>query len=69
MVAAPLLILSFGATFVIMTGSIDLSVGAVVSASCVIFGITFPALGNWSIVAAIAFGFVAGASMACCSRG
>ncbi len=60
MVAAPLLILSFGATFVIMTGSIDLSVGAVVSASCVIFGITFPVLGNWSIVAAIAFGFVAG---------
>ena len=59
-VAAPLLILSFGATFVIVTGSIDLSVGAIVSASCVIFGMTFPSLGNWSILVALAFGFVAG---------
>lgn len=60
MVASPLLILSFGATFVIMTGSIDLSVGAIVSASCVIFGMTFPTLGNWSVVIAIGFGFIAG---------
>jgi len=59
-VAAPLLILSFGATFVIVTGSIDLSVGAIVSASCVIFGMTFPTLGNWSVIAAIVFGLVAG---------
>lgn len=58
--AAPLLCLSLGATFVIVTGSIDLSVGAVVSASCVIYGLTFPELGNWSILAAVIFGFVAG---------
>jgi ribose transport system permease protein len=60
-VASPLLILSFGATFVIITGSIDLSVGAIVSASCVIFGTTFPVLGNWSLLLAVAFGFAAGA--------
>ncbi|HTO21193.1 MAG TPA: ABC transporter permease [Spirochaetia bacterium] len=59
-VAAPLLCLSLGATFVIITGSIDLSVGAIVSASCVIYGTTFPVLGNWSIVVAVAFGFLAG---------
>ena len=58
--AAPLLTLSFGATFVIMTGSIDLSVGAIVSAACVIYGTTFPVLGNWSILVAVIFGFVAG---------
>jgi ribose/xylose/arabinose/galactoside ABC-type transport system permease subunit len=60
MVAAPLLTLSFGATFVIMAGSIDLSVGAIVSAACVIYGTLFPILGNWSILAAVLFGFVAG---------
>lgn len=59
-VAGPLLCLSLGATFVIVTGAIDLSVGAIVSASCVIYGMTFPMLGNWSIVAALAFGFAAG---------
>ncbi|HUX13257.1 MAG TPA: ABC transporter permease [Spirochaetia bacterium] len=58
--AAPLLCLSLGATFVIVTGSIDLSVGAIVSASCVIYGLTFPELGNWSLLAAVSFGFVAG---------
>jgi ribose transport system permease protein len=58
--AAPLLCLSLGATFVIVTGSIDLSVGAIVSASCVIYGMTFPTLGNWSMLAALGFGFVAG---------
>ena len=58
--AAPLLTLSFGATFVILTGSIDLSVGAVVSAACVIYGMTFPVIGNWSILVAVLFGFVAG---------
>ena len=60
LVAAPLLTLSFGATYVIMAGSIDLSVGAIVSASCVIYGTTFPILGNWSILVAVVFGFVAG---------
>jgi ribose/xylose/arabinose/galactoside ABC-type transport system permease subunit len=58
--AAPLLCLSLGATFVIVTGAIDLSVGAIVSASCVIYGLTFPVLGNWSVLAALGFGFVAG---------
>ena len=58
--AAPLLALSFGATYVIMAGSIDLSVGAIVSAACVIYGMTFPILGNWSILVAVLFGFVAG---------
>ena len=60
LVAAPLLSLSFGATYVIMAGSIDLSVGAIVSAACVIYGTTFPILGNWSIIVAVLFGFVAG---------
>ena len=60
MAAAPLLCLSFGATFVVVTGAIDLSVGAIVSASCVIYGMTFPALGNWSLLASIAFGCLAG---------
>jgi ribose/xylose/arabinose/galactoside ABC-type transport system permease subunit len=59
-VAAPLLCLSLGATFVIVTGAIDLSVGAIVSASCVIYGMTFPELGNWSILVALFFGFAAG---------
>ena len=59
-VAAPLICLSLGATFVIVTGAIDLSVGAIVSASCVIYGMTFPELGNWSILVAVLFGFVAG---------
>lgn len=67
--AAPLLTLSFGATFVILTGSIDLSVGAVVSAACVIYGMTFPVIGNWSILVAVLFGFVAVASTASCSSG
>jgi ribose transport system permease protein len=58
--AAPLLCLSLGATFVIVTGSIDLSVGAVVSAACVFYGMTFPVLGNWSLLLAVGFGFVAG---------
>jgi len=60
LVAAPLLTLSCGATCVIMTGSIDLSVGAIVSAACVIYGTTFPVLGNGSILVALVFGFVAG---------
>lgn len=58
--AAPLLCLSLGATFVIITGSIDLSVGAIVSAACVIYGTTFPVLGNWSMIVAVLFGFAAG---------
>jgi len=60
MAAAPLLCLSLGATFVIVTGAIDLSVGAIVSASCVIYGLSFPSMGNWSLLAALLFGLVAG---------
>jgi ribose transport system permease protein len=58
--AAPLLVVSFGVTFVLMIGSIDLSVGAICSCACVIYGMTFPTLGNMSMLAAILFGLIAG---------
>ena len=58
--AAPLLVVSFGVTFVLIIGSIDLSVGAICSCACVIYGMTFQTLGNWSMLAAVLFGLVAG---------
>ncbi len=59
--AAPLLAISLGVTFVLLVGSVDLSVGAICSCACVITGTLFEFAGNWSIPIAIAFGAVAGA--------
>lgn len=55
-----LLIMSIGVTFILIIGSIDLSVGAVSSAAAVIFVMTLPALGGVSIPLTLLFGAFTG---------
>jgi ribose transport system permease protein len=56
----PLLVMSIGATYVLLIGSIDLSVGGIASLSCVMTGLWMPTLGYWIIPVVLAFGLVAG---------
>jgi len=56
----PLLIMSIGATYVLLIGSIDLSVGGIASLSCVMTGLWMPMLGYWIIPVVLAFGLCAG---------
>jgi ribose transport system permease protein len=58
--SAPLLIVAVGGTFVILMGSIDLSVAAVVSVSGILVAKTMPSLGVWSILVGLAAGALAG---------
>ncbi len=57
---APLLVMGCGVTFVLLIGSIDLSIGAVASASAVLLAVLIPSYGYASYFAAIAFGIIAG---------
>jgi ribose/xylose/arabinose/galactoside ABC-type transport system permease subunit len=58
--AAPLFIMVMGLSFVILTGSIDLSTGAVCSCTCVLVGIYIGDVGNGIFLVVIAIGVVAG---------
>jgi len=54
-------IASLGATLVILTGGIDLSVGSVLGVAGIVFGVTFNALGFYpSLLAGLATGALAG---------
>lgn len=58
---SPLLVMASGVTFVLLIGSVDLSVGAICSCACVMTGIGMPVFGNWIIGFVLIFGFIAGA--------
>ncbi len=55
-----LLILSSGITFVLLIGSIDLSIGTLSSCAAVLFVMTMPTFGSGSYVITLAFGIAAG---------
>ncbi|MCP4362034.1 MAG: ABC transporter permease [Chloroflexi bacterium] len=57
---APILVMSIGITFVLLIGSIDLSVGAICSCACVMTGTWFPYMGNWVIPVILVYGLLAG---------
>lgn len=58
--AAPIFFMVMGLTFVILTGSIDLSTGAVCSFVCVFVGLYIGKMGNSIFLPVIMFGVVAG---------
>lgn len=55
-----LMIIAVGATFVILMGSIDLSVGAIVTISGIVSALFVPKLGTGAIVIGVAIGGIAG---------
>ena len=55
-----LLVAALGMTFIIMAGSIDISVGAIVAVSALVAALTADTLGVWAIIPAIAAGAVCG---------
>lgn len=55
-----LLVAALGMTFIIMAGSIDISVGAIVAVSALVAAVTAHTLGVWAIVPAIAVGALCG---------
>jgi len=57
---APLLAVGLGVTFVLLIGSIDLSIGAIVSVSAVLLSLLITDYGYWAYLVAIAFGLFAG---------
>ncbi len=57
---APLLPMALGIAFVLYTGCIDLSVGAIASATCVITGLNVAQYGNVMIVYMLLMGVMAG---------
>lgn len=57
----PLLTVSLGATFVLLIGSMDLSVGSIVSCATVLVALCIPKMGAFSFIIAILFGGLAGA--------
>lgn len=57
---APLLAVGLGVTFVLLIGSIDLSIGAIVSVSAILLAMLIPDYGYWAYLIAIAFGILAG---------
>ncbi len=59
--AVTLLVVALGLTFVIIAGSIDLSVGSIVGLSTVVSALTAPTLGAAAIVPSCVVGLVAGA--------
>lgn len=54
------LLLSIGVTFILLIGSIDLSIGAMSSCACVIFAVTVPDLGWAGLFLALGYGIIAG---------
>lgn len=57
---APLLIMSCGLTFVILIGSIDLSIGSIVSASCISLALLVGKVGFWVFLIVPLIGLMAG---------
>lgn len=57
-----LLLVALGATFVVMMGMIDLSVGSLVTLSAMVLAVTEATLGSWAVVAAIGAGGLVGAA-------
>lgn len=65
--AAPQIIIAFGMTFVMLTGGIDLSLGSVVTLTCVVAGYFLTQVNvPWpmAVVAALAVGALSGATIA-----
>ena len=58
--SAVLLVTALGMTFVIMAGSIDLSVGSTVALSALVAGLGAPQLGMFAVVPAVFVGLIAG---------
>lgn len=56
-----LLLVALGATFVVMMGMIDLSVGSLVTLSAMVLAVTEPNLGSWAVLVAIGVASLAGA--------
>lgn len=54
------LLLAIGVTFILLIGSIDLSIGAMSSCACVIFAVTIPNLGWMGMFLALGYGTIAG---------
>mgnify|MGYP004670614695 FL=1 len=59
-VLAPLLPMAMGIGFALYTGGIDLSIGAVASATCVITGMNIQQTGQWIIPMMLLFGIAIG---------
>lgn len=55
-----LLVAALGMTFIIMAGSIDISVGAIVAVSALVAAMTADRLGAWAIIPAVAVGALCG---------
>jgi ribose transport system permease protein len=55
-----LLVAALGGTFIIMAGSIDISVGAIVAVSALVAALTADALGPFAIIPAVAVGAMCG---------
>lgn len=55
-----LLLFAIGVTFILLIGSIDLSIGAMASCACVIFAVTVPQIGWVGLLLALGFGILAG---------
>ncbi|MDR0877044.1 MAG: ABC transporter permease [Treponema sp.] len=58
--AAPMFFMAMGLTFVILTGGIDLSTGAICSCTCVFVGMYIGDLGNGIFLLVILIGIIAG---------
>ena len=58
--AAPLFFMTMGLSFVILTGSIDLSIGSICTCTCVFVGLYISEMGNAIFLAVIAIGIAAG---------
>ena len=55
-----LLVASLGMTFIIMAGSIDISVGSIVAVSALVAALSADRLGAWAIIPAVAVGAACG---------
>ena len=55
-----LLVVSLALTFIIMSGSIDISVGSIVGLTALVAALTAPTLGAWAMVPAVAVGAACG---------
>jgi ribose/xylose/arabinose/galactoside ABC-type transport system permease subunit len=58
--AAPLFFMAMGLSFVILTGSIDLSVGAICTCTCVVVGLYIGRVGNAIFLVVLLIGVLAG---------
>lgn len=58
--SVPYLVMGIGVTFVLLVGSIDLSIGAVCSTATVIVAVMLPSLGSMSYLLALLVGVLAG---------